>query len=271
MAKKIGFIGAGRMAEALISGILDSKMAKAADITVSDKDKARTSHIKKNYKVTSTTNKKVVEASDVIVLAVKPNNIADVVDEIAKVVDKSKLLISIAAGIKVETIRKRLPDDLPVRIVRIMPNTPALVLEGATGIYFNENCAKDNKEFTQKIFDSVGVTTILEDEKLMDAVTALSGSGPAYVLYFIEALSDAGVSVGLSRDMSQKLAMQTVLGAAKMVKDTGIHPTVLKEMVTSPGGTTIAALRQLETDGVKGSIINAVNRAYKKSRKLSKD
>ena len=267
--KNIGFIGAVKMAEALINGIISSKIALAHNIYASDKDSSRMNYITGEYSINGVrSNATLAEKSYIIVLAVKPNNIGDVLDEIKEAVDKKKLIISIAAGIKEEFIRQRLPKG--ARIVRVMPNTPALVMEGAAGIYFNKSCDKKSRENAKKIFDSIGISIVLEKESLLDAVTALSGSGPAYVFFFIEALCDAGVSMGLTRDMSQKLAIQTVFGAGKMAKETDIHPTILKEMVTSPGGTTIKALEILERAGIKGSIIKAVNKACKKSKELSK-
>jgi pyrroline-5-carboxylate reductase len=269
--KNIGFIGAGKMAEALVSGIINAKAASADNIIVSDKDISRIKHMTGCYHVNGTqSNSKLAETSDIIILAVKPNNMDKVLYDIKEYVDEKKLVISIAAGIKEEFIRKNLSWDTKIQIVRVMPNTPAQILQGASGIYFNENCDDKGKEYAKTIFDAVGVSFVLEKESLLDAVTALSGSGPAYVFFFIEALSDAGVSMGLSRKISQELAIQTVFGAAKMAKDTKTHPTILKEMVTSPGGTTIKALQALEKDGVKGSIINAVNKACKKSKRLSK-
>jgi pyrroline-5-carboxylate reductase len=267
--KNIGFIGAGKMAEALINGIINSSLTSAHNIFASDKDSSRMNYITGEYGINGVrTNAALAEKSDIIILAVKPDNIGEVLDEIKKSIDVKKLIISIAAGIKEEFIRQRLSSG--TRIVRVMPNTPALVLQGAAGIYFNKNCNKKHREYAKKIFDSIGISIVLDKEPLLDAVTALSGSGPAYVFYFIEALSDAGVSMGLSRDMSQKLAIQTVFGAGKMAKETNIHPTILKEMVTSPGGTTIKALEILERAGIKGSIIKAVNKACKKSKELSK-
>lgn len=269
--ENVGFIGAGKMAESLINGIIKSKTVGKESITVADVNSGRLEYITEKYNVsTAKNNAKLVEKCSIIIFAVKPNNMGEVLDDIKSVVDGKKLIISIAAGIKEEFIRQRLGWETQVQIARVMPNTPALVLQGACGIYFNEHCSKTSKEYTQKIFDAVGISFVLEKESLMDAVTALSGSGPAYVFFFLEALSDAGVAVGLSREMSQQLALQTVLGSAQMVKETKMHPTLLKEMVTSPGGTTIEALTVLERSGVKGSIIDAVKKAYEKAKELSK-
>ena len=267
MAKKsIGFIGAGKMAEALVSGIITAKVVAADKITVSDMDFPRIKHMTGKYSVHGTqSNKKLAEACDIIILAVKPNNIEKVLYEIKDSINESKLIISIAAGIKEKLIRKFLSWDEHIPIVRVMPNTPALVLEGASGLYFNESCSEENKKDTKAIFDAVGVSIVLEKESMIDAVTALSGSGPAYVFYFIEALADAGVAMGLGRDVSQKLATQTFVGSAKLAKETGVHSTMLKEMVTSPGGTTIEALNLLDRKGVKGSIINSIIVACSKS------
>ncbi len=269
--ESIGFIGAGKMAEALVRGIIKSKAAAAKSITVSDKDGARLKHMTKEYKVSGEKkNVKLVKDSDIIILAVKPNNMGAVLDEVKDAVDETKVIISIAAGITEEFIRKRLSLDVQPQIVRVMPNAPAQVMLGATGIYFNENCKKAGKESTIKLFDSVGFSFVLEDEALLDAVTALSGSGPAYIFYIIQALSDAGVSVGLGRDLALKLALQTTLGAVQMAISTNAHPAILQESVTSPGGTTIKALEVLDEDGVKGSLIKAVNIACERSKKLSR-
>lgn len=238
MAKKsIGFIGAGKMAEALVSGIITAKVLPADKITVSDADMSRVKHMTGKYHVHGTqSNHKVAESCDIIIVAVKPDMVGKVLFEIKESIDNTKVIVSIAAGVTEESIRKHLMWDEAIPIVRVMPNTPALVLEGAAGLYFNEHCDEECRASTKAIFDAVGVSVVLEKESMLDAVTALSGSGPAYVFYFLESLSDAGVAMGLTREMSLKLAIQTVYGAAKMAKESDMHPTILKEMVTSPGG-----------------------------------
>lgn len=268
--KKIGFIGAGNMAEALINGIIKSSLFSIKNIAVYDTNKLRTEFMREEYELgIAKNNVELAKKSDIIVLAVKPKHLGEALDEIKDCVDEEKILISIAAGINVEFIQQRFSWDHHVQIVRVMPNTPALVLAGASGLYFNANCRENTKEIAKKIFDSVGITAILDKEDLIDAVTALSGSGPAYVFYFMEALSDAGVLLGLSRDLSQALAIQTIYGSSLMAKEKCVHPTILKEMVTSPGGTTIEALKTLDMQGVKGSIMEAVRKACKKAKKLS--
>lgn len=268
MDVKIGFIGAGVMGEALIRGILKKKLVRNENIFASDIDRKKLNFLKNELKINPVnSNKELVKLVDVVILAVKPQVIMPVLEEIEKVSLKEKLLISIAAGISIELLEKNIPQDVPV--VRTMPNTPCLIGEGMTGISYNKNCKNFHKKIAEKIFSSVGRVVIVE-EKLMDALTAISGSGPAYVFLMIEALSDAGVRIGIPRKLSQDLAIQTVLGATKLAISTGKHPAELKDMVSSPGGTTIAALHILEEEGFRASLINAVYSAYKKAKELSK-
>jgi pyrroline-5-carboxylate reductase len=200
-----------------------------------------------------------------VVLSVKPQILPKVLDEIAPHLKPSALVISIAAGVPVSAIEPRLPEG--TRVVRTMPNTPALVGAGATAIAAGQHAKDDDVEATRRIFDAVGMTVVL-DESQLDAVTGLSGSGPAYVFLIIEALSDAGVKVGLSRYNAQALAAQTLLGSAKLLIETKEHPGRLKDMVTSPGGTAIAGLHTLEAGGLRTTLINAVEAATHRSREL---
>ncbi len=213
-------------------------------------------------------NLEVVRASEIVVLSIKPQIMERVLDEIRCAVTPEKLVISIAAGISIASIEERLPPD--VHVIRVMPNTPALVQAGATVIAPGEHATETDLALARAIFDAVSQTFIL-DESQMDAVTGLSGSGPAYIFLIIEALADAGVKVGLSRYVAQALAAQTVVGSAKLLIETNEHPGVLKDMVTSPGGTAIAGLHTLEAGGLRTTLINAVEAATKRSRELGEE
>lgn len=266
--KTIGFIGAGNMAEALINGLITSHTVLPGSIIASDRNVERLAVLAEGYKIKAVnSNTEVVSGSDIVILAVKPQDISSVLAEVRETV-KDKLIISIAAGIKTATIIETLLRA--VRVVRAMPNTPALVLSGATALFVADGCSKDDEKLAVKIFDAVGKTVVLKDEALMDAVTGLSGSGPAYVFVILEALADAGVRMGLPRETASLLANQTVFGAAKMVMEVKRHPAELKDMVASPGGTTIAGLKKLEDGKIRASIMDAVEAATSRSRELSK-
>jgi len=208
----------------------------------------------------------MVAKADLVLLAVKPQMMGQVLQGLAQAVEK-QLVISIAAGIPTYYIETRFPR--PVRVVRVMPNTPALVLEGASALCAGAHATADDLALARTIFEAVGRAVVL-DETAMDAVTGLSGSGPAYIFVVIEALADAGVRVGLSRDVAQLLAAQTVLGSARMVLETGKHPAVLKDMVASPGGTTIAGLHALEAGALRATLLDAVEAAAERSRELGR-
>lgn len=266
---KIGFIGAGNMAEALINGLISSKLFKSDQIIVTDIVKKRVNHIKSTYKVNiASDNKKLCKESGIIVLSVKPNHMVKVVSEIKTAVTSKKILISIAAGIPTTSIANLLKKNS--KIVRVMPNTPALVLAGASVLYCNANVTDDEKQLVKGIFNSVGIAETVEDEGLLNPVTGLSGSGPAYVSIFIEALSDGGVKMGLPRDLAHKLAAQTVYGTAKMIIEGDAHPAEFKDKVSSPGGTTIEGIHHLEKGGFRSSTISAVEAATRRSKELSK-
>ncbi|MFQ5559281.1 MAG: pyrroline-5-carboxylate reductase [Nitrospinota bacterium] len=265
MKQRILFIGGGNMGEALLKGLRSSPETKALPIIVSDPDTKRLEFLKSTYNVeVAKKNRAAAEDSDTIVLAVKPEVMQGVLSEIF---DKAadKLIVSIAAGITLSSIRSQLPET--GRVVRVMPNTPALSGEGVSALSFSENVAKREQDFVQSIFEAVGKTVVVQ-EKLMDGVTGLSGSGPAFIFLVIEALADAGVKMGISRETALLLSAQTVKGAAEMALATGKHPAVLKDMVTSPGGTTISGLHALEKGSVRGSFINAVEVAAKKAQEL---
>ena len=266
--KTIGFIGAGNMGEALIKGLLASKKITPAQILVADKVKERLAYIAEYYEAkVFTKNFEVVKGADIIILAVKPNDVKSVLQEISSDLNKDKLLISITAGVTMDSILQCLPHSVP--LIRVMPNTPAIVLEGAIGICLGQGVSKENRDSAVEIFEAVGKVEFIENEELMDAVTGLSGSGPAYVFLILEALSDAGVRVGLPRKTANLLAIQTVLGSAKLAMESGKHLGELKDMVTSPGGTTIAGLKKLEEGSIRATIIKAVEAATKRAKELS--
>jgi pyrroline-5-carboxylate reductase len=265
--KKIAFLGGGNMAEALIKGLIAGGAERPDHILVTDVSVDRLAHLHTAYGVVQKGNVEVAREADIIILSVKPQVIERVLVEIASVVDDTKLVISIAAGIIISRIEKALKDGS--RVVRVMPNTPALVLAGAAALSGGKHATSTDLALAQSIFSAVGRAVIVE-EKLMDAVTGLSGSGPAYVFTIIDALSDAGVKAGLPRKLALELAAQTVYGAAKMVLETKEHPSKLRDMVTSPGGTTIEGLHALEKGKLRATLMNAVEAATARSRELGK-
>ncbi len=262
-----GFIGSGRMATALIQGMLRAGTAEPGSISASDPDPAIRGALEKASKITVTEdNLAVVERSDVLVLAVKPQSMPQVLKQIRGAVNPEHLVISIAAGVSLATLAAGLGENL--RLVRVMPNTPALLGAGAAGYCLGPQTQPSDDEIVRSCLKSVGQAYRVA-ESLLDAVTGLSGSGPAFVYVIIEALSDGGVRMGLPRDVSTALAAQTVLGAARMVLETGEHPGVLKDQVTSPGGTTIAGLHALERGGLRAALIDAVEAATRRSTELA--
>ena len=265
MTRTIGFVGAGNMAEAMIRGLLRGNDFAPGQIVASAPRGERVSELHDKYGIRTTTDNKVPAGAELVVLSVKPQILSRVLDEIAGAVRPDALVISIAAGVPVATIQARLASG--TRVVRAMPNTPALVDAAATAIAGGEHARESDLADAKRIFDAIGLTVILE-ESALDAVTGLSGSGPAYVFLILEALSDAGVKVGLSRRTAQLLAAQTVLGSAKLLLETNEHPGRLKDMVTSPGGTAITGLHTLENGGVRTTLMNAVEAATRRSREL---
>ncbi|PYQ30230.1 MAG: pyrroline-5-carboxylate reductase [Acidobacteria bacterium] len=263
--KSIGFIGAGNMAEAMIRGLLRGGHFAPSQITASGPREERMRELQDSYGIKATTDNHAPAKAQIVVLSVKPQILSRVLDEVAKSISAEALVISIAAGVPVATIQERLARG--ARVVRAMPNTPALVDAGATAIARGEHARDSDLDDAKRIFDAVGITVTLEESQL-DAVTGLSGSGPAYVFLILEALSDAGVKVGLSRRTAQLLAAQTVLGSAKLLLETNEHPGRLKDMVTSPGGTAITGLHTLEEGGIRTTLMNAVEAATKRSKEL---
>lgn len=267
---KLGIIGAGKMAGALVRGILRAKVYNKNEIILSDLDKSRLSQLKKEHGVSTTEyNRELSEHSETILFAVKPLDVQPLLQDIKNQVSSKKLYISIAAGIKTSFIESCVKKEL--KVARVMPNKAAVVQQGAYGIYFNKHAEDTDKNMVESIFSPLGQTITVKDEALIDVVTGLSGSGPAYVAVFAEALSDAGVKMGLSRETSSKLAFQTVLGTAKLLIETGVHPAKLKDMVSSPSGTTIAGIHELEKLGFRNAVISAVEAGTNRSRELSEE
>ncbi|NOZ23418.1 MAG: pyrroline-5-carboxylate reductase [Planctomycetes bacterium] len=265
--EKIGFIGAGKMGEALMSGIIAARSRKASDIAAYDASDQRLAQVGRALGIApAKSNKDVVKTSDIVFLAVKPNIVPDVLSEIRSAVTAKHLLVSIAAGVPLAAIEAKLKPKC--RVIRVMPNTPCLVGATAAAFALGAGATSDDAKTVASLLEAVGIAFRVE-EKLLDAVTGLSGSGPAYIYVAIEALADGGVRMGLPRDTALKLAAQTVLGAAKMVLETGQHPGMLKDAVASPGGTTIAALQVLEDRGFRAALIAAVQAATKRSKELS--
>ena len=268
LGKTIAFLGAGNMAEALMKGLLRASVAAPGEIVCTDRRQDRLAELAARYGVrTNPDNRAAVVEASVVVLSVKPQVMNRLLAEIAPALDAGKLVISIAAGVPIAAIERKVGHG--VRIIRTMPNPPALVGAGATAISPGEHASDADVAAAKALFDAVG-TTVIVDEGLLDAVTGLSGSGPAYVFLVVEALSDAGVKVGLDRRTSQDLAVQTVFGSAKLLLETGEHPGRLKDQVTSPGGTAIAGLHTLEAGGLRTTLMDAVEAATRRSHELGR-
>jgi pyrroline-5-carboxylate reductase len=254
------------MAEAIIKGVLRSGLAKPENITATGRRAERLDELKAAYPIKVTTdNMAAAREADVLVLAVKPQAMGKLLLQVAPAIDSRKLVISIAAGVPIAALERKL--GAGARVVRAMPNTPSLIGAGACAISAGEHATEADLHTAEGIFNAVGITTVV-DENLLDAVTGLSGSGPAYVFLIIEALCDAGVKVGLPRYTALKLASQTVLGSAKLLIETKAHPGALKDQVTSPGGTAIAGLHTLEAGGLRTTLIDAVEAATRRAKEL---
>jgi pyrroline-5-carboxylate reductase len=261
----LGFLGAGNMGTAMITGLLHAGVPPQC-IIASDVNGDQLERLHAHHGIHTTTNNHVLaRKADVLVLCIKPQVIDKVLTEIAEDVRKETLVISIAAGVPIEAIEARLPPG--ARVVRVMPNTPATVKAGATGIAAGAHAHDGDLAIARQLFEAVGKVVTLEEAQL-DAVTGMSGSGPAYVMLIIEALADGGVKVGLHRDTALLLAAQTVFGSAKLLLETGEHPGRLKDMVTSPGGTAIAGLHTLESGALRKTLIDAVESATRRSAEL---
>jgi pyrroline-5-carboxylate reductase len=267
MKNKIAFIGGGQMAEALIGGLLAGQVCVPELIWATDPLADRRDRLKGQFGIrTGADNREAIAWADIALLAVKPQTLADVLKETHAVLGKH-LVISIVAGATIRSIADQ--TTASARIIRAMPNTPAVVREGMTALAKGPGVSEDEMCLARQIFESVG-RVVLVEERLMDAVTGLSGSGPAYVFQAIEALADGGVKMGLPRATAELLAAQTVLGAARLVLESGEHPAKLKDRVASPGGTTIAGLHQLESGGFRATLIAAVEAATKRSQELGR-
>ena len=265
--KKFGFIGGGNMAEAIIKGLLTGGVP-SGNIMAAEPIEQRKAYLSEHYRIETTGNNcDAAVYGDIVILAVKPQTCLEALSALDKKSTERKLFISIMAGIPTITIENELAKI--ARVIRVMPNTPALVLEAASAVAPGTNATEDDLSLALEIFNLLGTANTVQ-EKLLDAVTGLSGSGPAYVFTFIEALSDAGVKNGLPRDVATRLAAQTVYGSAKMVLETGEHTALLKEKVTSPGGTTIAGMHVLEKEGFRGIVMTAVDAATTRSTELGK-
>ncbi|MGE3674260.1 MAG: pyrroline-5-carboxylate reductase [Polyangiaceae bacterium] len=264
--EKIGFLGAGNMSSALIRGILASGLVQPTQVWASDISDERLERLRKQHGIETTkSNLDLVHWATILVFSVKPQVIDRVVKETADAFGAGTMAVSIAAGVPIEAFERRLPAG--TRVVRAMPNTAAIALAGATAIAPGTHATDHDMGLAKQLFDAVGRTVVL-DESLIDAVTGLSGSGPAYIMLIIEALADGGVKVGLHRETALLLAAQTVFGSAKLQLDTGEHPGRLKDMVTSPGGTAIAGLHTLESGGLRRTLIDAVDAATRRAQEL---
>jgi len=263
----LGILGCGKMAYALMKGI-SSNPSGYGDVYVYDPDEVRVCLFADEFRARPVSPDVVVAGSDIIVVAVKPGQVREVLQATRDQWNENKLLVSIAAGIKIDNIEKQVPDG--VRVVRVMPNTPCLVGEGASAIAGGHSASSADLQTVQAMLEQVGLTITI-DELHMDAVTAVSGSGPAYAFLVAEAFMDAALSTGLSSDISRQLVLQTLKGSIKMLEQTGSHPAVLKAQVTSPGGTTIAGLRELEARGLREAFFAAVEKAKQRSIELGAD
>jgi pyrroline-5-carboxylate reductase len=265
--KKICFIGTGNMGEALVSGLISSRSAQPENIICTDVDEVKLAAIEAKYKVgTTQSNTEAIRSSEIVVFAVKPQMLACVLKETTEFLDMSKLIISIAAGVPLAAVESCLNKEL--RLIRVMPNIAAFVKESATAIAAGKNASDTDIQLAKAIFDSVGKSVFIKENNLMDAITGLSGSGPAYIFLMVDALADAGVKMGLSRQDALFLSTQTVLGSAKLLLETREHPGQLKDRVTSPGGTAIAGIHTLEKGGLRTTLINAVEAATNRSHEL---
>lgn len=266
--KHIAILGAGNMGSALMKGIINAKLTPPKKIIACDVNLPRLQALAAEWKIRMANDlSAAVEVSEILLLCVKPQTLPSVLQSIKPVVRPEHLVISIVAGVRIEYIQQML--GIKLGIVRTMPNIAATVDEGAAALAFGEHVTSEQQKIAKSIFEAVGEAVIVSEDQL-DAVTGLSGSGPAYIYMVIEALIDGGVKMGLSRDISTKLAIQTVLGSAKLAKTSRLHPAILRDQVTTPGGTTINAIHELESHGIRAMLINAVVTATERSKELSK-
>jgi pyrroline-5-carboxylate reductase len=266
--RTIGFIGAGNMAEALISGLLYDRRMAPAQVLASDVNASKVARLHEIYKIEAApTNHDVAKRADILVLAVEPQVLDEALTDLAVVIQQETLIISVAAGYSIARIAHYVPGT--TQIVRSMPNTPSLIREGVTAVAYDAHLSDANAGIVRALFESIGQVVKVE-EGALDAVTGLSGGGPAYVYVMIEALADGGVKAGLPRETAQLLAAQTVHGAARMMLESREHPGMLKDRVASPGGTTISGLHELERGGLRATLISAVEAATRRSQELGR-
>jgi pyrroline-5-carboxylate reductase len=267
MGLKIAVIGVGNIGGALLGGILKKHLAEPEDVVITDASEELRRKTQERWKVHSfeTDNRKAAAGRDIVILAVKPNVVPAVLKEIRSVLRKNQVVISVAAGVPIALYESVLGDRIP--FFRVMPNIPVVIEEGASAIAGNAATTLEQRKIVEKIFGALGAVVFVEESQL-DAVTGLSGSGPAYIYMVIEALIDGGKKMGLSQEVATRLTEQTVLGAAKLVRDTRLHPAVLRDAVVTPGGTTIAAIHELESHGLRAMLISAVETATLRSKEI---
>jgi pyrroline-5-carboxylate reductase len=264
--RKLTLVGAGKIGEALLSGILSSQLVPVSSVVAADADQTRADYIGEKYGVKAyTNNRQAVAGADLVLLCVMPQRVRDVLREIRKTVRKKALVISVAASVRTALIEQEL--DRGVRVIRAMPNTPCLIRQGMSALCRGKHASDEDLKMAQAIFGSMGRTVVV-DERHMDTITGLSASGPAYVYLIIESLAEAGVKLGLPRELSTELSAQTLLGASAMVLHTGEHPAKLKDVVTTPAGCTIDGLLELEEGGLRVTLIKAVVRAAERAKEL---
>ena len=267
MSRRICVLGAGKAGEALVAGLVSSGWAKPGDIVATARRQERLDELAERYGIETTlANGEAVKGAQVVVIAVKPQDIETLLVDIRGTLEPSQTVLSIAAAIPTELIESHLGDAVPV--VRAMPNTPVTVHEGMAGVAAGSHAGDEQLALAEEVLGSVG-RSVRVDEAYMDAVTAVSGSGPAYFALLAESMIEAGILLGLSREVATDLVVQTMLGTAKLLRDEKMHPVELREMVTSPGGTTISAIRELEQAGVRAAFLNAIQAAMKRSRELA--
>ena len=266
--RRIAVLGAGKIGEALISGLLSSGWRDAADLSASTRRQERVDALVEKFGIAATTsNAEAAAGAALVVIAVKPQDLDTLLGEIGPLVQPDQTVLSVAAAVSTAAIERHLADGVPV--VRAMPNTPSTVHEGMAGICAGEHAGDEQLALAEEALRHLGAV-VRVPEQLMDAVTAISGSGPAYFALLAEAMIEAGILLGVSREISTQLVVQTMLGTAKQLRDEKMHPVELREMVTSPGGTTIAAIRELEQAGVRAAFLNAIQAAMDRSKELAR-
>ncbi|HEY3514791.1 MAG TPA: pyrroline-5-carboxylate reductase [Kribbella sp.] len=265
MSAKVAVLGAGVMGETLLSGLIRAGR-RPEDLLITERRPERAAELRERYGVDVVSNLEAAKRADTLVLVVKPQDMPDLLAEIAPAVEPTQTVVSLAAGISTTFVESRLPDG--VAVVRVMPNTPALVDEGMAAISRGAHCDERHLELAESLLAATG-RVVRVPEKQQDAVTAISGSGPAYIFFVVESMIEAGVHMGLPRNTATELVVQTVVGSAKLLRETGEHPTVLRERVTSPGGTTAAAVRELEDHKVRAAFLSAIEAARNRSRDLA--